>query len=343
MKYFYISSKTGGSGICKYSADFYELVLKEKGYIFIDSSENLSNIFTKVSSRDQVHIEIGIFQKKEIEILFLMLKANYKNVSITLHDAPLLKYPLREFKNKFFNTLSKFYDQFISDFKNATPYIKKIKAIYVLSKKGLTATKKIYKTDNVFYLPHIINRKEIEKAAPLNKNFLYFGFIGKNKGIEYSLKLHEAIIDTHPDVQFYIIGTAIGNQIKYYNYLKETFIKNVHFLGYVQEQELLEVYKKASFAMILFKEYNFFYPVSGSILYSLKKGKIILTNQVNAITEIIADRKNGIYLTGNIKKDTALLEELYNDAPLQQHILQQAYTYLTQNHTSEKVASYLLN
>jgi glycosyltransferase involved in cell wall biosynthesis len=343
MKYFYISSKKGMSGICKYSADFYELVLKDKGYVFIDSNENLSSIFTRIASRDQVHIEIGIFQKKEIEILFLMLKANYKNVSITLHDAPLLKYPLKEFKNKFFNKLSKFYDRFISDFKNATPYIKKIKAIYVLSKKGLTATKKIYKTDNVFYLPHIINRKEIEKAAPLNKNFLYFGFIGKNKGIEYSLKLHQAIIDTHPDVQFYIIGTAIGSQIKYYDYLKGKYKKNVHFLGYVQEDELMQIYKKAAFALILFKEYNFFYPISGSILYSLKKGKIILTNKANSITEIITNGQNGIYLTGDIKKDAALLEELYNKPQLLQNIQQQAYTYLNQNHTSEMVNSHLVN
>jgi glycosyltransferase involved in cell wall biosynthesis len=343
MKYFYISSKTGTSGICKYSMDFYELVLKARGYMFIDSSENLSSIFTKVSSRDHVHIEIGIFQRKEIEILFLMLKAKYKNVCITLHDAPLLKYPINEFENKILTRLSKFYDRYIVGFKNVVPYIKQIKTIYVLSKKGLIETQKVYKTDNIRFMPHVINAIETEQEIQLNQNFLYFGFIGKNKGIEYSLKLHQTMIVKHPDVQFYIIGTAIGNQIKYYNYLKATYKKNVHYFGYVKEDELLRIYEKASFAMILFKEYNFFYPISGSILYSLKKGKIILTNKVNSIAEIITDRKNGIFLTGDIKKDIAMLEELYNDVPLLRRIRQEGYVYLTQNHTSEKVASYLLN
>ena len=93
MKYFYISSTDGNSGILKYSRDFYELILKERNYIFIDSKQSISTILSLVSSKDHVHLELDLFRKKEIEILFLMLKANYKHVSVTLHDAPLIKYP----------------------------------------------------------------------------------------------------------------------------------------------------------------------------------------------------------------------------------------------------------
>ena len=102
MKNFYISSKEGISGICKYSRDFYELILKDKGYIFIDSKQSISTILSLVSSKDHVHIELDIFQKKEIEILFLMLKANYRHVSVTLHDAPLIKYPFYDGAGLFF-------------------------------------------------------------------------------------------------------------------------------------------------------------------------------------------------------------------------------------------------
>src|SRR5688572_6928397 len=116
MRHFYLSSKNGISGICKYSRDFYELVLKDKGYTFVDSVNSISSILSTIASRDHVHIELGIFQKKEIEVLFLMLKANYRNISITLHDAPLLKYPFREFKNPVLNNLSKFYDLYASNF-----------------------------------------------------------------------------------------------------------------------------------------------------------------------------------------------------------------------------------
>lgn len=341
MEHFYISSKTGISGICKYSKDFFDLVLKERGYTFIDSRENLSNIFTKVSSRSHVHIEIGIFQKKEIEILLLMLKAKYNNVSITLHDAPLLKYPLKEFKNSLLNNASKFYDRYVAHFRNALPYIQKIRAIYVLSHKGVDETRKLYKTDNIHFLPHIINPYEIEKKHVINKNFLYFGFIGKNKGIEYALKLHQAVTEAHPDVQFYVIGTALGKQMKYYDYLKKTYHKNVHFMGYVQEQELNQAYKNASFALNLFKDYGFFHPTSGSVLHNLKKGKIVLTNKVNSVPEIITDRSNGIFLSGKLRADTQQMLQLYENIPLLETIQQNVYDYITRQHTPGNVASHL--
>jgi glycosyltransferase involved in cell wall biosynthesis len=338
MKYFYISSITGRSGICKYSLDFYEFILKPRGFIFIDSSMHLSEIFTKISSRDYVHIETGIFQTREIEILFLMLNANYGNVSITLHDAPLLTYPFKKYNSPLLNNFSKFYDRYIVHHKNAIPFIKKIKNIYVLTKQGAAVTRKVYKTDNVCFLPHIVTINDLEGVAETNKNFLYFGFIGRNKGIEYSLKLHQLILKTYKGVQFYIIGTAIGKQKEFYNQLKLKYTKNVHFLGYVPEDELEEVYDKASFAIIMFKPYKFFYPVSGSILYSLKKGKIVLTNSVNTIPEIISDNKNGIYLTGNLNKDEAILLELYDDKTRQKAILKNAVNYLYNEHAPEKVA-----
>jgi hypothetical protein len=161
MKKFYISSKEGF--IYKYSYDFYQLVLKEKGYIFMNSAESFATIFSTISSKDHVHIEIRIAQKKEIEILFLMLKANYKSVSVTLHDAPLIKYPFHDFRNSFLNRLSKFYDKYISGFKAATPYIKKVKSIYVLSQKGLEAVKRKYRVEHVYYLPYIMDTAAIDE------------------------------------------------------------------------------------------------------------------------------------------------------------------------------------
>lgn len=339
MKYFYISSITGKSGICKYSQDFYELILRPKGFIFINSNDHLSEIFTKISSRDFIHIEVGIFQTREIEILFLMLNANYRNVSVTLHDAPLLTYPLKKFSNSLLNNFSKFYDRYIVQHKNVLPLISKIKTIYVLTKKGVAITKQTYKIDNVYFLPHIINPNDLDEVAELNKNFLYFGFIGKNKGIEYSLKLHKVILKTYKGVQFYVIGTALGKQKEFYNQLKLTYTNNVHYLGYLPEDKLQEVFNKATFAIIMFKSYKFFYPVSGSILYSLKKAKIVLTNKVNTIPELITNNKNGIYLTGNLTTDAAILLDLYNDKGLQKTIQKNASNYLHNEHAPEKVAN----
>lgn len=166
VKKFYISSKE--DAIDKYSHDFYQLVLKEKGYIFMNSAESFATIFSTISSKDHVHIEIGITRKKEIEVLFLMLKANYKSVSVTLHDAPLVKYPFHDFRNSFLNAFSRFYDQYINGFKAAASYVKKLKSIYVLSQKGVEAVKRKYRVEQVYYIPHIMNAAAIDE---IKKNF----------------------------------------------------------------------------------------------------------------------------------------------------------------------------
>jgi len=341
MKKFYVSSRAGLSGICKYSKDFYEFVLKDKGYIFVDSNEGRTAILTKIASRDYVHIEIGIFQKKEIEILFAMLDANYKNVVVTLHDAPLLKYPFREFSNPLLNKVSKFYDIYINKFDRSAGYAKKIKAIYVLSQKGLAIIKSKYKIEHVYYLPHIIDVKEIAISTASNNNFIYLGFIGKNKGIGYSLRLHEKLLKTYPDSNFYVLGKALGKENIFYNELKERYTRNVHFLGYVPEEALDAIFDKAMFSLMPFKDYKFFFPISGSLLFNLKKGKIIFTNKINSVAEIINDGKNGFYLSGNIKQDIKMLVGVLDNKEALADTKAAIQEYLLLHHTAAAVSRLL--
>lgn len=342
MKKYYVSSKTGKSGICKYSHDFFELVLKEKGYLFIDSAEDLSVILTKVSSIDHVHIEIGIFQKNELRILIAMLNASYKNVVVTLHDPPLLKYPFHEFTNPLLNKMSKFYDIYISKFAASKEYIKKINCIYVLSQKGMDAVKYKYQVEHVYFLPHIVDKKEIIKHTLTNTNFIYLGFIGRNKGIEYSLQLHQQLLINYPNSNFYIVGKALGKEKKFFDFLKEKYNTNVHYLGYVPEEELNTIFEKASFSLMPFKNYKFFSPFSGSILYNLKKGNIIFTNKVNAVAEVIENGINGFYLSGEIKKDTEIISKIIDDKILPIKIKIEVYKYLMLHHTAEVVCKNLI-
>ncbi|MBI3883737.1 MAG: glycosyltransferase, partial [Sphingobacteriales bacterium] len=191
-----------------------------------------------------------------------------------------------------------------------------------------------YKVEHVYYLPHIIDSSEIKKAQNNSDNFIYLGFIGKNKGIEYSLRLHQQIIKTRPDIQFYVIGKALGKEVTYHNYLKETYSINVHYLDYVPEEDLDEIFDKATFSLQLFNNYKFFWPVSGSILNSLKRGKILLTNKVNTIAEIIENGKNGFFLSGKLNEDMQLLTQLLNNKTLQNELSNEAHKNLLQNHSA---------
>lgn len=343
MKKFYISAKDGLSGISKYSNDFYRLVLKERGYIFIDSKEALPNILSEISSRDHVHIEIGIFQKKEIEILFCMLNASYPNVAVTLHDAPLIKYPFHDFEHPLLNKVSKFYDKYAGGFKSMEPLVRKIKTIYVLSRKGADAVRETYGVENVFHLPHIVDMAEIEQAENPGNDFIYFGFIGRNKGIQYSLELHRKLLDRYPDVNFYVVGSALGKEKKFYTYLQDRYRDNVHYLGYVPEENLTDIFRKATFALQLFKDYKFYWPFSGSILYSLKKGKILLTNKVNTVPEIIENGKNGFYLSGDLRKDTETMGRIMDNRQGLEGMRQSVYEYLQAHHSPERVGKQLID
>lgn len=343
MKYFYISSGNGREGISAYSRVFFENILQEAGYVFIDSSEDSTFILSTITSRDHVHIEIGLFQKKETQILMMMLNANYKNVVITLHDPPLLKYPLHDFSNPFLNNISKFYDKYLNGAKKLKPYFEKIKSIYVLSKKAKGEMQTRFGLSNVHYLPHIAILEKNKSSLKPENNFLHFGFIGRNKGIEYALKLHQKLLEKYPASQFYVIGKAMGKENRYLDQLKKQYRQNVHYLGYVEDEKLNEIFDRAAFAIQGFKEYKFYWPVSGSILYCLQKGKIVISNKVNTVDEILEDGKSGIFLTGNLQQDSGKIDQLFSDGSRYQDLTNNIYNFLLKHHSAPVVTSHLIH
>jgi hypothetical protein len=209
MKKYYISSLKGDTVLSRYSNDFYELVLRDKGYIFMDIAESLTDILSAVSSRDLVHIEIGT-QKKEVELLFLMLKAKYKYVSITLHDPPIIPVPMYEWKNPLLRTFARVYDRYIRRSGSAGHYIRRIRSIYVLSGENIEPIKKKYGIENVFYLPYIIDPREIEKQNEINTNFICFNPSGSKKEIAYCRELHRCLVRQDPSVNVYVADVLTG-------------------------------------------------------------------------------------------------------------------------------------
>lgn len=343
MKHFYISTQLGTSGICKYANDFYNLVLKDKNYIFIDSNTDFDTIISQLSVNDKIHLEIGIFQKKEIQILLYLLQSNYKNITITLHDPPLIKFPFYAFKNQFLNKIAKFYDIYFNSGNAINKYLKKIKTIYVLSHKGVAIVQQKYKLQNVQYLPHIIDTNNIETSTSNNQNFVYLGFIGKNKGIEYSLKLHQNMLATHPHIKYYVVGTAMGTELAYFNYLKKTYQQNVYYLGYVSNDKLAAIFADATFAPLFFNSYKFYYPFSGSILYSLTKGKIVITNNTNTTGELIQNGKNGFIFTQNLAHDTQTLLKIFKNPNLLHNIKAEIPRFLNTHYSITAVNNYFIN
>jgi len=133
----------------------------------------------------------------------------------------------------------------------------------------------------------------------------------------------------------------MGREQRFYEALRRRYQHQVHFLGYVADEDLQDVFRQAGFALLLFSEYRFFHPFSGSLLQSMKMGKIVLTNRVNAVEEVIEEGKNGFFLSGDLKKDAALIGDLIGQRSLQDCMRKEIYHYLLEHHSPEKVAQFL--
>jgi len=336
MKKYYISSLKGDTAISRYSRDFYELVLRDKGYIFMDIAESSIDILSVISSRDIIHMEIGV-QKKETELLLLMLKAKYKYVSVTLHDPPIIELPISEFKSRFLRTIARLYRR-IRGSGSAELYIGRIRSIYVLSRKDVGAIEKRYGIENVFYLPYIIDQREIESTDEINSNFICFNPDGSKKEIAYCLELHRRLTEKDPSVNLFVTGISRPGSGSFVKTLTEKYGKNIHYAESRDENFFSEGGAKATFVFVLASRHaDYRRLASSNVLHGLKKGKIVFTSSGTAMPEYIQDGKNGFYLSGSIKEDTDAIRRIISDPAILKQVRKETHTYLIEHHSADQV------
>jgi len=340
MKKYYLVNTNNQSGITDYAKNFHELVLSDFGYELINPFAD--DLYETINPEDDLFFEIGVNSKKEVELLFQLLKKNYSNISITLHDAPLLRYPYFKFKNNKLEKLSKFIHVYMRNFGLEDKYFNKIKNIFVLNDKAKHVLESKYNLKNVYKIPHIIDHNQIEKPVEFNNNFIFFGFIGKNKGLDYAFMIHHEILKIFPDSIFYIIGKPMdrANEL-FLKELLEKYPKNTKHLGYLDANEMKNAFDKASCVLLPFKEYKYYYPTSGSVINSLKLGKIVFTTQVNAINELIEDGKTGFILKNDLAKDIETIKTVLKNKEYCQNIVENSSIFLHENLSSKNVKSKL--
>jgi hypothetical protein len=305
MKKYYISC-TGNTSIASYSKNFYELVLKEKGYVFIDSARHHVDILSTIASRDLVHIEIDSDQQKAVQLLFLMLKTKYKHVSVTLHDAPAVKLPFTKYKNLVLNGISRLFKQSAGQAGSPENYISRIETIYVLSRKHIEPVKKKYHTDNVCYLPYVINQQEIESRSFDSNNLVYWSQDGKEKEIAYYQRLHRQLMEHDANVNLYLTGQS--DRAKKYG-------KNTSFTEDTDK--------------------NFFPEVDASATFVLKPAGTQYRNVTSS--DPISEGRKGLYLSGSLQEDTEMIRKIVSNTSLLDQIRKDTYNYLMENHSADAV------
>lgn len=323
MNRYYICDTTSRSGIARYAEDFYRLVLSTLSYEHLLPRElNLSK--SEAFPDDSVfHLELGTSQYLERNALMRLLKHGAKEINITLHDPPFITFPSFPFENKWLARFSRGIDWYFGAFGLNYHVLSKCKHIFVLSKQGKELLENRYRLRNIHYIPHIISpggALDTEQSS-LPHDVLFYGFIGPRKGLDYALQMHSEILKRMPNIRLHIVGDATTPSIAtYLNKLKARFQRGVTYHGYVREQDLDKIFSAIGHVILPFQPCKYACPVSGSVLGSLKRHKIVWTTPVDAIPEIIHDRKNGFYLSLNLQTDVNRFLSILEDGALTEEI-----------------------
>lgn len=310
MKY-YVCETNSKSGIARYAEDFYTCVMEGKGYILMPPASVTRGFLDGCDDKTSFFLELGAGQYAEKKALLLIIKKGFPNVSITLHDPPFLTFPYFKFKSRLLNKISRGVDFYFNTFGVARSVLQRCKAIYVLSRRGKELLDDRFGALNTIYIPHVVSSEKISKM-PLTgheKNIIFFGFIGRGKGLDYALRVHSMIVRDYPEVEMHVVGEAANRSAKaYLDRLRKRYKDNVYYHGYVPEERLNALFENVAHVFLPFNEYKYVCPTSGSIISALRRGKIVWSNPVNSVSELIEDARNGVFFSNDPARDVGVFK-----------------------------------
>lgn len=324
---YYICETASRSGIARYAEDFYEGVLKEKGYILVSPASISADFLNACPRETRFFVELGSSQYAEKKALLLIQKMRFPRVSVTLHDPPFVNFPFLEVEGRWLNKLSRAVDWYFNTFGMTRAVLEKCETVYVLSRRGRQLLDRRFGGLNVQCIPHIILPDEVYRN-PLSgeKNIMSFGFVGKGKGLDYALRFHSLIARRFPNVEMHVVGDAVDASGRLYlESLKQRFKDNVHYHGYVPEERLDELFSGVAHVFLPFNEYKYICPTSGSVVNALRRGRIVWTNPVNSVPELVQDGTNGVFFRKSHEQNLRVFEQFMENprlvAELSQRIL----------------------
>jgi glycosyltransferase involved in cell wall biosynthesis len=148
---------------------------------------------------------------------------------------------------------------------------------------------------NTVYLPNFV---DIEKYEPnycsKNKDIIYFGRLSKEKGVDTLMSSVKNL-----DVSVKIIGSGPCED-RFKNRVREELINNVHFLGFKEGKELIDIISNYLFVVVPSEWYE---NNPRSVLESFAMGKPVIGSRIGGIPELVIDGKTGFTFKPGDKND----------------------------------------
>mgnify|MGYP000302556905 FL=1 len=188
------------------------------------------------------------------------------------------------------------------------------------------------------FIPNGVNKPQILKPDIIKKKYklkkedyiLFLGRIVPEKGIHYLIEAFNKI-DTNKKL---VIAGGASDTDSYYSELKEKAKanKNIIFTGFVQGQELEELYSNA---------YIYCLPsdLEGmplSLLEAMSYGLCCLTSDIKECSDVIAD-KGKTFLKSNVDDLTAKIQQLLEDENLVKKYKKESQNYILEKYNWDDV------
>jgi len=218
--------------------------------------------------------------------------------------------------------------------------------IVVMNERGVDMLMDIYAVPErkIRLIPHGIPDMPFLRASSRRRSLslsgrkiiLTFGLIGRNKGIEVMLKAMPAIVRTHPEVLYIVLGTTHPEVVKNegYSYREELF-QLVEELGlqnhvvfhekYVSDTELQEFLYASDIYVTpyLYKEQL----TSGTLAFAVGTGKAVVSTPYWAAEELLAENRGKLVAFGDSEQMASTVIELLDDDTALSQMQLRAYQY----------------
>lgn len=307
MHRFHVGDTRGRSGIARYTEVFHRVALADAGYTHLQPDQAAAAMAATRGGQDATwHLQLGANQVGELAAYRQLVRAGCTRIDVTLHEPPFLAFPFFRFGSHRANTLSRGFDWYLDSLGIQRRLLRASRRIFVLSRKGAEALRQRHGIDRAVVIPMAVDPASIWERgpAPEVRDLLFFGFIGRAKGLEYALALHASIRQAIPGVAMHVVGETLSDRDQRgLEALKARYADGVHYHGYVPEADLDTLFARTAHVLLPFAAYRYFVPTSASTLGGLARGRVVWVSDVNAIRETVRHGENGMLLSGDPSRD----------------------------------------
>jgi len=132
-----------------------------------------------------------------------------------------------------------------------------------------------------------------------NKRVLFVGRFVPAKNLELLVEAFSRIYDNHPHVKLVLVGDGPEGDTIRREVKRQGIANQVSFAGYIPNNELPEVYRRATVVTLSSKSESY----GMTLLEAMSCGVPVIAPDIGVIPEIVDDKKNGlVYPEGSVEE-----------------------------------------